>query len=99
MRQNKGEDVQSYANRFWNCLILLQAIEHVDEKKLKRNFLSGLLPSLGADLNMSHPHSLSDIVSLALNSETKHGKFGSIPNSQAFSHGKSAGYFPSVLIG
>lgn len=73
IRQNLGEDVEAYIDRFWNCLIQLQAIEHVSKRKLKRKFISGLLPNFEADVDMFHPCSLADAISLALNSEKKHG--------------------------
>ena len=72
VRQNLGEDVQAYIDRFWNCLIQLQTIEHVSKKKLKRKFISGLLPHFGTEVDMFHPHSLAKAISLALHSEKKY---------------------------
>ena len=71
VRQNLGEDVQAYTDRFWNCLIQLQTIEHVSKKKLKRKFISSLLPHFGTEVDMFHPHSLAKAISLALHSEKK----------------------------
>ena len=67
-----GEDVQAYIDRFWNCLIQLQTIEHVSKRKLKCKFILGLLPHFGAEVDMFHPHSLAKAISLALHREKKY---------------------------
>ena len=38
--QRKGEDVQSYIDRFWTSLIEVQGIEKVKERSLKQKFIT-----------------------------------------------------------